>query len=121
MVSPEAALTRVICNDDTDQGTRALQVLTNSDGGQRYRHDEGRSEAGRPHRARPTTNSRRRNDAAFVYLDRPRGRCHMGRRAGDRRRAGQDHFVEPTAPIEDDPNLTDKRFLGNPTEPYRRR
>jgi rifampin ADP-ribosylating transferase len=27
--------------------------------------------------------------------------------------------VEPTGPIEDDPNLTDKRFPGNPTKSYR--
>jgi rifampin ADP-ribosylating transferase len=27
--------------------------------------------------------------------------------------------VEPTGPIEDDPNLTDKKFPGNPTRSYR--
>jgi rifampin ADP-ribosylating transferase len=27
--------------------------------------------------------------------------------------------VAPTGPIEDDPNLTDKRFPGNPTRSYR--
>jgi len=29
------------------------------------------------------------------------------------------YIVEPTGPIEDDPNLTDKRFPGNPTKSYR--
>jgi hypothetical protein len=29
------------------------------------------------------------------------------------------YLVEPTGPIEDDPNLTDKRFPGNPTKSYR--
>ncbi|WP_084522679.1 NAD(+)--rifampin ADP-ribosyltransferase [Nocardia inohanensis] len=29
--------------------------------------------------------------------------------------------VEPTGPFEDDPNLTDKRFPGNPTRSYRTR
>ena len=29
------------------------------------------------------------------------------------------YLVEPTGPIEDDPNLTDKKFPGNPTESYR--
>jgi rifampin ADP-ribosylating transferase len=29
--------------------------------------------------------------------------------------------VEPTGPIEDDPNLTDKKFPGNPTKSYRTR
>lgn len=29
------------------------------------------------------------------------------------------YFVEPTGTIEDDPNLTDKKFPGNPTKSYR--
>jgi Rifampin ADP-ribosyl transferase len=29
------------------------------------------------------------------------------------------YVVEPTGPIEDDPNLTDKKFPGNPTLSYR--
>lgn len=29
--------------------------------------------------------------------------------------------MEPTGPIEDDPNLTDQRFPGNPTRSYRTR
>jgi hypothetical protein len=35
--------------------------------------------------------------------------------------AGRIYIVEPTGPIEDDPNLTDKRFPGNPTKSYRSR
>jgi hypothetical protein len=31
------------------------------------------------------------------------------------------YLVEPTGPIEDDPNLTDKKFPGNPTKSYRSR
>ena len=31
------------------------------------------------------------------------------------------YLVEPTGPIEDDPNLTNKRFPGNPTLSYRSR
>lgn len=34
---------------------------------------------------------------------------------------GRIYLVEPTGPIEDDPNLTDKRFPGNPTRSYRTR
>jgi rifampin ADP-ribosylating transferase len=29
------------------------------------------------------------------------------------------YLVEPTGPFEDDPNLTDKKFPGNPTRSYR--
>jgi rifampin ADP-ribosylating transferase len=32
---------------------------------------------------------------------------------------GRIYVVEPTGPIEDDPNLTDKKFPGNPTRSYR--
>jgi rifampin ADP-ribosylating transferase len=31
------------------------------------------------------------------------------------------YAVEPTGPFEDDPNVTDKRFPGNPTRSYRSR
>lgn len=31
------------------------------------------------------------------------------------------YVVEPTGPVEDDPNLTDKRFPGNPTQSFRSR
>jgi len=34
---------------------------------------------------------------------------------------GKIYTVEPTGPIEDDPNLTDKKFPGNPTKSYRSR
>jgi rifampin ADP-ribosylating transferase len=35
--------------------------------------------------------------------------------------AGRIYFVEPTGVIEDDPNVTDKKFPGNPTRSYRTR
>jgi hypothetical protein len=38
--------------------------------------------------------------------------------SGDR---GHIYVVEPTGPFEDDPNVTDKRFPGNPTQSYRTR
>lgn len=34
---------------------------------------------------------------------------------------GHIYVVQPTGPFEDDPNLTNKRFLGNPTQSYRTR
>jgi len=35
--------------------------------------------------------------------------------------AGHIYIVEPTGPFEDDPNVTNKRFAGNPTRSYRSR
>ena len=32
---------------------------------------------------------------------------------------GRIYLVEPTGPFEDDPNVTDKRFPGNPTQSFR--
>src|ERR1700712_4617422 len=32
---------------------------------------------------------------------------------------GRIYIVEPTGPVEDDPNVTDKKFPGNPTRSYR--
>jgi rifampin ADP-ribosylating transferase len=34
---------------------------------------------------------------------------------------GRIYIIEPTGPFEDDPNLTNKRFPGNPTKSYRTR
>ncbi|MFL6180744.1 MAG: NAD(+)--rifampin ADP-ribosyltransferase [Actinomycetes bacterium] len=39
--------------------------------------------------------------------------------AGDSR--GRIYVVEPTGTLEDDPNVTDKKFPGNPTRSYRTR
>lgn len=35
--------------------------------------------------------------------------------------SGHVYQVEPTGPFEDDPNVTDKKFAGNPTRSYRTR
>jgi hypothetical protein len=43
--------------------------------------------------------------------------CELARGEGRERI----YVVEPTAEFEDDPNLTDKRFPGNPTASYRSR
>jgi Rifampin ADP-ribosyl transferase len=40
--------------------------------------------------------------------------------AGEEQR-GRIYIVEPLGPFEDDPNVTNKRFPGNPTESYRSR
>lgn len=37
----------------------------------------------------------------------------------DEPQPGRIYVVEPTGPFEDDPNVTDKRFPGNPTQSYR--
>jgi hypothetical protein len=41
--------------------------------------------------------------------------------AGNVGQRGHIYVVEPLGPFEDDPNVTDKKFPGNPTESYRTR
>lgn len=62
-----------------------------------------------------------RGTARFVYLTATLDAATWGAElaVGDLR--GRVYRVEPTGPIEDDPNLTDQRFPGNPTRSYRTR
>ena len=57
----------------------------------------------------------------YVYLTRTLDAATWGAElaAGDGR--GRIYIVEPTGTLEDDPNVTDKKFPGNPTLSYRTR
>ncbi len=62
-----------------------------------------------------------RRPAACVYVTATLDAAIWGAElaAGDGR--ARIYTVEPTGPYEDDPNLTDKKFPGNPTRSYRTR
>jgi Rifampin ADP-ribosyl transferase len=62
-----------------------------------------------------------RKQASWVYLTGTLDAAIWGAElaAGDGRE--RVYIVEPTGPIFDDPNLTDKKFPGNPTQSYRSR
>jgi len=62
-----------------------------------------------------------RKQASWVYLTGTLDAAIWGAElaAGDGRE--RIYIVEPTGPIVDDPNLTDKKFPGNPTQSYRSR
>lgn len=62
-----------------------------------------------------------RKEAAFVYLTGTLDAATWGAELAVGDGKGRIYVVEPTGPIEDDPNLTDKRFPGNPTRSYRTR
>jgi hypothetical protein len=68
-----------------------------------------------------SSNYGRRKQASWVYLTGTFDAAIWGAElaAGDGR--GRIYVVEPTGAIEDDPNLTDKKFPGNPTLSYRSR
>lgn len=74
-----------------------------------------RIEAGR------SSNYGQRKKASFVYLTATLDAATWGAELAVGEGRGRIYVVEPTGPIEDDPNLTDKKFPGNPTKSYRTR
>ena len=62
-----------------------------------------------------------RKQAAFVYLSATLEAAIWGAELAVGAGRGRVYIVEPTGPIEDDPNLTNQRFPGNPTKSYRSR
>lgn len=59
--------------------------------------------------------------ANYVYLTATLDAATWGAELAVGEAPGRIYRVEPTGPIEDDPNLTDKKFPGNPTRSYRTR
>jgi rifampin ADP-ribosylating transferase len=62
-----------------------------------------------------------RKKAAWVYLTATLEAAAWGAELAKGEGRGRIYEVEPTGPFEDDPNLTDKKFPGNPTLSYRSR
>ena len=65
------------------------------------------------------SNYGKRKQAAFVYLTATLDAATWGAELGVGDGPGRIYRVEPSGPFEDDPNLTDKKFPGNPTRSYR--
>jgi Rifampin ADP-ribosyl transferase len=59
--------------------------------------------------------------AVYVYLTATLEAATWGAELAIGEAPGRIYIVEPTGPIQDDPNLTDKKFPGNPTKSYRSR
>ena len=59
--------------------------------------------------------------AAYVYLTATLDAATWGAELALGEGLGRIYVVEPTGPIADDPNLTDKKYPGNPTKSYRSR
>ena len=67
------------------------------------------------------SNYGKRNQANFIYLTATLDAAIWGAELAVGARRGRIYIVEPTGSIDDDPNLTNKRFPGNPTRSYRSR
>ena len=67
------------------------------------------------------SNYGKRKKASYVYLTATMDAAIWGAELALGEGSGRIYIVEPTGPIEDDPNLTDKKYPGNPTKSYRSR
>ncbi len=67
------------------------------------------------------SNYGRRNTAAFVYFAATLEAAIWGAELAQGDQRERIYIVAPTGPFEDDPNLTDRKFPGNPTRSYRTR
>ena len=68
-----------------------------------------------------TSNYGKRKKATYIYLTGTLDAATWGAELALGEGPGRIYIVEPTGPIMDDPNLTDKKFPGNPTKSYRSR
>ena len=65
------------------------------------------------------SNYGQQNKAKYVYLTATLDAAIWGAELASGEAAERIYIVEPTGFFEDDPNLTDKKFPGNPTKSYR--
>jgi hypothetical protein len=67
------------------------------------------------------SNYGKQKKALFVYLTETMDAAIWGAELALGSEPGRIYIVQPTGFIENDPNLTDKKFPGNPTKSYRTR
>lgn len=65
------------------------------------------------------SNYGKRKTANYVYVTATLDAAIWGAELAVGDAPGKIYQVEPTGPMEDDPNLTDQKFPGNPTRSYR--
>ena len=65
------------------------------------------------------SNYGQRKSARFIFLSATLDAAIWGAELAWGEGKQRIYLVEPTGPIEDDPDLTDKKFPGNPTKSYR--
>ena len=68
-----------------------------------------------------TSNYGRRKKANYVYFSGTLNAATWGAELAAGEGPGRIYLVESTGPVEDDPNLTNKKFRGNPTKSFRSR
>ena len=106
----------------TTPAPEPFKVWTDSSGTPGYLHGtKAELKPGDLIEAGRSSNYGERKNAAFVYLTGTLDAATWGAELAIGDGPGRIYIVEPTGPIEDDPNLTDKKFPGNPTRSFRTR
>lgn len=65
------------------------------------------------------SNFGQQKNAKYIFLTATLDAAIWGAELATGEGRGRIYLVEPTGPIEDDPDLTDRKFPGNPTKSYR--
>lgn len=65
------------------------------------------------------SNYGQRRNAKYIFLSATLDAATWGAKLAVGEGCKKIYLVEPTDPIEDDPDLTDRKFPGNPTKSYR--
>jgi Rifampin ADP-ribosyl transferase len=65
------------------------------------------------------SNYGQRKNAKYIFLTATLDAAIWGAELAFGEERERIYLIEPTGPIEDDPDLTDKKFPGNPTKSYR--
>ena len=94
---------------------------TKAPGGPFFHGCKANLEPGEFIKAGHASNYGKRKKAAFVYLTETLEAATWGAELAQGDMPGRIYIVEPTGPFEDDPNLTNTKFPGNPTRSYRSR
>lgn len=66
-----------------------------------------------------SSNFGQRKNARYIFLTATLDAAIWGAELAIGENRGRIYLVEPLGPIEDDPDLTDRKFPGNPTKSYR--
>ncbi|MES2259714.1 MAG: NAD(+)--rifampin ADP-ribosyltransferase [Pseudomonadota bacterium] len=107
---------------DIEPTAKQLPAATDDPGSQRFYHGtKADLKPGDMITPGYTSNYGKGKKANYVYLTATLDAATWGAELALGEGAGRIYIVEPTGPIMDDPNLTDKKFPGNPTKSYRSR
>jgi len=106
----------------TGKGEHQSKESTSGPGSQKFYHGT-KANLKQGDMIEPGYNSNygKQKKASFIYLTATLDAATWGAELALGEGPGRIYIVEPTGPIEDDPNLTDKKYPGNPTQSYRSR